>query len=676
MISGTNKEVNVEAFIQAFLDYKDGGKKVETSEGILSQKKQPSELLTPRHSNQSVRTGGVKRQSSNGRGSNSQYAEKNTRMIQAIGSALEPRDMGKFLLRSGPQPKTFPYLTPLQSFDKNMPRPKEMHKKKTEKDTLRIIPFGGLEQVGINCMGFEYNNEIIIVDMGIQFPNEHMHGVGGKIPDISYIKGKKIIAIFITHGHIDHIGAIPQLMRMIGTHVPIYASAMAAELIEGRQKDFKMPLNVRRMTTSTIITAGTHFLIEPFTVDHSIPDSYGLRIHTPVGKFIHTGDWKFDNDPREGVPTTDHDLLKKFGREGVRALLSDSTNAHMTGSSMAEKTVIEPLENIFAQAKGRIFTGTFSSLIGRLNIIIAAAQKNGRKVCFLGRGMQTYVGIAQKLGYLKMAPGVIIEKDEMDKLPDNQQCFCCTGAQGERYAALMRISVGESRDAEFRDGDTVVLSASVIPGNERKLQDLMDLLAEQQVHVHHYRQSKIHSGGHAQEEDVKQMITEIQPEVFIPIYGQRFMLHANKRIAQSMGYKDKDIFVAKNGQIMEFTKDAQKLTNIFASHRITTIDGNMVGFTGEREFLERYQMMQEGVIVINVTPSKTGPKVHIISHGCVDFSALPDLRKLIITEVIELYKHSRKINRSRDEYNKLIRRKVQYLVWKTLAKEPVVIVAS
>lgn len=583
----------------------------------------------------------------------------------------------RFVLKpAGRSPKTFPYLTPKQAFERYIPHPKEHSKVRAAKGVLRVIPFGGCEQVGLNCVGFEYNGRVVLVDLGIQFPDEHMFGVQGRIPDITYLKDKVVDAVFITHGHIDHIGAVPQIMKILGPKVPVYAPAMAKELIEAKMKDYKFPVRMEQYKVNQIIPVGEHFYIEPFTVDHSIPDSCGLRIHTPVGKFIHTGDWKFDNDPRDLHPVTDHDQLKQFGKEGIRALLSDSTNAHLPGSSMAERTVIEPLENIFAGAKGRIFTGTFSSIVDRLQIIIEASEKCGRKVVFLGRGMQTYVTIAKKLGYLKSKPGTLIDMAEADNLPDEQVCICCTGAQGERYAALMRIATGESKDSEFKSGDTVVLSSSVIPGNERKVQELMDLLAEQGVEIHHYRQSNIHSGGHAREEDVKQMIEEIQPEIFVPIYGHRFMLHANADIARGMGYSEERIMIPRNGQIMEFTATDSRLTDYFASHRTVTIDGNMVGYTDEAQMLERYQMSKGGVVIVNMRGGRQTLQVYILTHGFLNMNAMPEFRDILVKEVKEYYAKSQSLNHTRDEMNRAIRKRIQHVIWTQLGKEPVVIVAS
>ena len=637
-------KTNIDEAIKAFLSFKDMSKTGELDRQIKNNKKKTTKIKKIK---------------------NYQKPEKDN------------RNFGHFVLKPNiPAQKVFPYLTPMQSFRKHMPYPKEHHKKQISKGTLRIIPFGGMEQVGLNCIGFEYGNEVVLVDMGIQFPDEHMLGVSGRIPDLSYLADKNVIAVLITHGHIDHIGAIPFLMPMLGQQIPVYAGKMALELMKMRQEDYKKTLNLKEFSRNKLIQIGNFFYCEPFTVDHSIPDSMGLRIHTPVGKFIHTGDWKFDHDPRDNVASTDHQQLKRFGREGVRALLSDSTNAHLTGSSLAEKIVIEPIEAIFEKASGRIITGTFSSIVDRLQIIINTAEKFNRKVALLGRGMLNYFNIAKKLGYIKNKKGTIIDVSQIDKFPDKNICICCTGAQGERYAALMRIATGESKDTEFKVNDTVILSSSVIPGNERKVQELMDILAEQNVAVHHYRQSNVHAGGHAREEDIKTMLKEINPKVFVPIYGNRFMIHSNYEIARKIGYAKEKIFVARNGQIMEFTKDSQKITDYFVSHNMVSLDGFLVGFTMEKEFSERFQMMKEGLLIINIIPQRKLPKVHLISHGFLNFSLLPELKEEIVEKVEEAYLQGKKEKYSRDESNSCIRKRVQNFIWTKIGKQPVVIIAS
>ena len=356
-------------------------------------------------------------------------------------------------------------------------------------------------------------------------------------------------------------------------------------------------------------------------------------------------------------------------------MLSDSTNAHLTGSSLNEKIVIEPLEKIFSKSRGRIITGTFSSIIERLQIIMETAEKFGRKVVLLGRGMNNYYEIAKKLHYIKTQKNTIIEMSEANKLPDSQVCICCTGAQGERYAALMRIATGESNDTHFKYGDTLILSSSVIPGNERKVQELMDIVMEQKVQIHHYRQSHIHAGGHAREEDVKQMISETKPKIFVPIYGNRFMIHANAKIAQSLGYQNKDIFIARNGQIMEFTKTESRLTHIFANHRTISIDGYVIGSANEKTFSERLQLLNNGVLVINLSHKQGNTKAHLLTHGFVDLKEFPEIEKELIELIETLYKRAQGEKKNREEMIKLIRKSMQNTIFKKLGKEPVIIIA-
>lgn len=501
--------------------------------------------------------------------------------------------------------RAFPFITPQQALKKFQPYAE--HKAgPIAPGTLRIIPFGGLEQVGLNCIGFEYEKEILIVDMGIQFADQYQHGTGGSIPDLSYLKGKKIVGLCITHGHIDHIGGIPYAIKQIGRTIPLYATPMAFELIAGKQAEMNAPLsNMRTYNREVPVEIGEHFRVTPFTVDHSIPDSVGLFIETPVGNFVHTGDWKFDKKPLPHRPSTNYDLLESFGNRGVRALLSDSTNAHLKGSSISESEVIESIEDIFAAASGRVITATFSSIIDRVSVIIAAAEKFNRKVVLLGRGMNNYMDIAFKLGYSRPKAGTIISMEEASRLPDDQITICCTGAQGERYAALMRIATGESKDTHLKPTDIVVFSSSVIPGNERNVQGLFDIIYAQGPHIYQYKESEIHAGGHAREEDTKKMIGLIRPEVYMPIYGYPHMLHGNARNAKAMGYDDKHIIVGRNGQIMEFTKENFKITDTYVPHRYMAVDGYTLGISREDTIHDRHQLMVNGVVAVSVA-KKTG----------------------------------------------------------------------
>ena len=293
--------------------------------------------------------------------------------------------------------RAFPFITPAQAY-KKMLGFEELKPVPTPKDTLRIIPFGGVEQVGLNCTGFEINGEILIVDMGVQFADQYQNGINSTIPDLSYVKDKKIAGIVITHGHIDHIGAVPFIVKQLGRNVPMFATSMAYELIAMKQAEMGAPMtNLERINRNVPIQIGENFQIVPFTVDHSIPDSVGLSIETPVGRFIHTGDWKFDKKPLPNRPSTDYDLLGSFGNRGVRALLCDSTNAHLPGSAISEADVVGSIEEIFQKSEHRIITGTFSSIIDRVMLMISTSEKYGRKVVLLGRGMNNYMDIAFKL---------------------------------------------------------------------------------------------------------------------------------------------------------------------------------------------------------------------------------------------------------------------------------------
>ncbi len=390
--------------------------------------------------------------------------------------------------------KSFPFLTPTQALKKFLHIPEE-RAKPLEKGTLRVIPFGGTEQVGLNCMGFEYEDEMIIVDMGLQFADQYQFGINCSIPDLTYCRGKKIVGTCITHGHIDHIGGVYYLMEQLGRNTPLYATAMAYELIKMKQGDMKATLtHLSEYVRYRPIQLGKHFQITPFVVDHSIPDSVGLLIETPVGRFVHTGDWKFDKTPLPNRPSTNYEWIEALGKRGVRGLFSDSTNAHLLGSSISESAVIHSIEEIFEKSSGRVITATFSSIIDRVMLIISTSEKYNRKVVLLGRSMNNYIDIAIKLGYVRPKTGTIISMADAAKLPDDQVTICCTGAQGERYAALMRIVTGESKDTTLKPTDAIIFSSSVIPGNERAVQGLFDLITQQGPKIHHYKESEIHAG--------------------------------------------------------------------------------------------------------------------------------------------------------------------------------------
>ncbi len=589
-----------------------------------------------------------------------------------IQNNLRPWD--SFLFEDSFKPKrSYPFFTPVQALKKFLGNPEE-RVKPLAKETLRIVPFWGMEQVGLNCMGFEYEDEMIIVDMGIQFPDQYQFGINSSLPDITYCRGKKVVGVCITHGHIDHIGWVYYLTEQLGRNTPIYGTAMAYELIKLKQGDMGAALpNLREYTRYEPIQIGKYFQITPFVVDHSIPDSVGLLIETPVGRFVHTGDWKFDKSPLPNRPSTNYEYLETLGKRGVRGLFSDSTNAHLLGSSISESAVVGSMEEIFSKATGRIITATFSSIIDRVMLIISTAEKFNRKVVLLGRSMNNYVDIAIKLGYVRPKAGTIISMADATKLPDDQITICCTWAQGERYAALMRIVTGESRETTLKSDDTIIFSSSVIPGNERAVQWLFDLITQQGPKIHHYKESEIHAGWHAKEEDTKKMITLIQPEYYIPIYGFPHMLRGNTRNAYELWYKKDKVIILKNGKILEFTKDAARETDEYISKKLVTVDGRMVGYTGEKELHDRYQISSQGVLVIGIVKKSSGFAIKYQTVWLPEVEKLPSLEKSLDLAIKEIL---RDISRFKDAaaFTTHVERKACDIYLHEIGKEPKVVV--
>ena len=609
--------------------------------------------------------------------SKSQNGEKKTfrnffQSGKKLSTNLKPGD--SFIYEDSFRPrKTYPFLTPQQALKKHL-HSHEERVKHLKKGTFRVIPFGGTEQVGLNCMGFEYEDEMIIVDMGVQFGDQYQMGINCSIPDISYCKGKKVVGVCITHGHIDHIGGVYYLMEQLGRNTPIYAPAMAYELIQLKQTDMKAPLTkMIEYVRYRPVQIGKYFQITPFVVDHSIPDSLGLLIETPVGRFVHTGDWKFDQNPLPHRPSTNYEWLEAVGKRGVRALFSDSTNAHLVGSSISESEVINSMEEIFKKAPARIITATFSSIIDRVMLIIATAEKFNRKVVLLGRSMNNYIDIAIKLGYVRPKPGTIISMSEANKLPDNQVTICCTGAQGERYAALMRIVTGEYRETNLKEDDTIIFSSSVIPGNERAVQGLFDLITQQGAKIHHYKESEIHAGGHAREEDTKKMIRLINPEYYVPIYGFPHMLRGNARNAYDMGYPKEKVPILKNGKILEFTADGMRETEQYAPHKLTTIDGKMVGYTTEKELHDRLQISAQGVLVVAISKKSGNYHIKYSTVGLPPVGNIPNLERHLDTALRDILKDLSRF-KDAEAFAKYAERKVGDIVLHNIAKEPKVVI--
>lgn len=493
---------------------------------------------------------------------------------------------------------------------------------RTDAPKLKIAVLGGLEEVGRNCTMFEYENDIIIVDMGLQFPEEDMPGIDYIIPNMGYLRGKEknLKGVIISHAHLDHIGAIPHLIPALG-YPPIYGLPLTNAIIKKRQEDYKdlKPLNIHNLNLNDKLRLG-HFELEFFHLNHNIPDTMGIVIRTPEAVVVHTGDWKFDYQPVGEAPA-DLQRIAQIGAQGVTCLMSDSTNASQPGHQLSESEISTNLVDLIEKAPGRIILGTFSSLLSRIKQIIEISEKLGKIVALDGYSMKSNVEIAKELGYMKFSPKTLIDLKNIDQYPANKVVIICTGAQGEKNASLMRIASGEHKIVRLVQGDTVVFSSSVIPGNERTVQRLKDTLFRKGAEVVHYQMMDVHAGGHARADDVKLMIRLLNPKYFVPIEGNHFLLHYNGKVARSMGFTAENIFIADNGQVMEFQKGVGVLTKNKVSADYVFVDG--LGVSDETNIVlrDRQVLAEDGMIVVIATvDSKTGHLIQnpdIISRGFV-----------------------------------------------------------
>jgi len=513
--------------------------------------------------------------------------------------------------------------------------------KREKEQNIRVIPLGGLGEVGRNMMLLEYENSILIIDMGFRMPGEDMPGIDYIIPNISYLKGKNknILGVVFTHGHYDHIGAVPYLMERIG-NPPIFASALTQGIILKRQEDFpyQPKLEAIGVQNGSKIQLGP-FKIEFFRQNHNIPDNLGLFIQTPIGNIIDTSDFKFDNSPVNDLPT-DFEKLRSFSRRGVLLLMSDSTGAENEGHSLSERTIIENLDEIFKNTKGRIIAATFASLINRIQQIITLSEKYGRKVVVEGFSMKTNVEISKILGFIKSRKDTLIRAKEAGRYHDSRVTILCTGAQGEGQAVLMRIANKEHSFFELKKGDTVIFSSSVIPGNERTVQVLKDEFYRQGCIVYHYKMMDIHAGGHAQQEELKEMIKILRPRFFLPIHGQYSMLVNHGNLAKSAGIPEKNIVIAENGQVINLNRNKISIEKKRIEANYIMVDGLGVGDVGEVVLRDRHSLAKDGMFVIIVVIDKLTGKVKgspdIISRGFVYLRESKELLRETRKKTIDL----------------------------------------
>lgn len=484
---------------------------------------------------------------------------------------------------------------------------------------LSIIPLGGLGEIGKNMLVVRYGENILLIDSGLSFPEEEMLGIDIVIPDITYLVENKHLlrGIFLTHGHEDHIGSLPYVLRQI--NAPVYGTKLTLGLLGNKLKEHNIN-NVKLHTVKARDTVQTGpFKVEFIKVSHSIPDAVALAIHTPVGTVVHTGDFKIDQTPVDGE-VTDFYKLAQLGEKGVLVALSDSTNVERAGFTLSEKMVGQTFDETFRQAKERIIVATFASNVHRLQQVITSAHKFGRKVVVIGRSMLNVVDIAYELGYLQIPKGTLIDLDEVNSVPNNKLVMLCTGSQGEPMSALTRIAMSDHKQVEILPGDTVIISATPIPGNEKLVARVIDMLFKRGANVIYESVSGIHVSGHPSQEELKLMLNLLKPKFFIPVHGEHRMLVKHAELAKEMGIHSRNVFVAENGMVLEFTKKHGRVAGRVPAGRVL-VDGLGVGDVGNIVLRDRKQLSQDGILIVVVTMSKdtgtvaAGPD--IVSRGFV-----------------------------------------------------------
>jgi len=541
---------------------------------------------------------------------------------------------------------------------------------------LKIIPLGGLGEVGKNMNLLEYDGQAIMIDCGLMFPGSDMPGINLVIPDITFLEENPglLKAIFITHGHEDHIGAIPFVIRTLD--VPIYATELTGAFIRNKLK--RTPgLSPKDIDLITIadgdnITVGP-FTLEPFRVSHSIPDAVGFIIHTPVGTVVHTGEYKFDPQPYSGI-TIDEDRLRTLGDTGVLALMSDSTNAERLGFTASEQTVTQNLEEIFQETKSRIIVSTFASNIYRIQMVADLAMKHNRKVIFVGRSIVDNARIARDLGYLNIPDDIIVPADRVNQLPNSQVTIICTGTQGERNSALVRMANGEHNIVDIMRGDTVIISATTIPGNEELVNRTLDNLFRQGANVIYQAIKPVHVSGHASREGQKKMLSLVRPKFFIPIQGEYRMLVLHAQLADEIEQSPQKTIVVENGQVISIVpEDAFTVETVPAGH--VFVDGLGVGDIGSVVLRDRHNLSRDGfvtcVIAIDEDTGELVDGPDLVSRGFVyvkDNEGMLDEAADIVVELLETLGH----NAHPDTISEAIHEKLSAFFYRRTHRRPMI----
>ena len=492
---------------------------------------------------------------------------------------------------------------------------------------LNIIPLGGLGEIGKNMTVFKYGDDIIVVDAGLAFPEDDMLGIDLVIPDISYLTENKdkIRAIFLTHGHEDHIGALPYVLKKLD--LPVYGTALTLGILQGRLKQNGVSSSqLKTVQPGEFIRAGS-FKVEFIRVNHSIPDAVAMAIHTPLGVVLHTGDFKIDQTPVDGQ-VTQFSKLAELGNQGVLMLLADSTNVERPGYTPSEKIVGKTFDEEFRYAKSRIIVATFSSNVHRIQQVVESAARYNRKVAIIGRSMVNVVNIATELGYLNIPEGTLIEIDETNNYRPEQVVIITTGSQGEPMSALTRMAMSDHKKVGIVPGDTVIISATPIPGNEKGVSRTIDHLFRLGAEVIYEKSLGVHVSGHASQEEIKLMHNLLRPKFFMPVHGEYRMLVKHSKLAQSLGMAKENIVIADNGSVVEVTKDSVGINGKVTAGKVL-VDGLGVGDVGNIVLRDRRQLSQDGILIVVVTIDKQDCSVvagpDIVSRGFVYVREADDL---------------------------------------------------
>jgi ribonuclease J len=508
---------------------------------------------------------------------------------------------------------------------------------------LKIIPLGGLGQIGKNMMVLEYDGHLLIIDAGLMFPENEMLGIDIVIPDMSYVLERKdqVLGIIVTHGHEDHIGALPYLLAQL--KAPVYATRLTQGLIEVKLRESRINDVERHVIAPGDVLPLGPFRIEFFHVNHSIPDGVGLAVETDVGLIMHSGDFKLDSTPVDGQPT-DFAKLADLGRRKVLLLLSDSTNAETPGYTPSERTIDRIFQDIFAHAEGRVIVATFASNISRIQQVIATAHKYGRYAAVAGRSMSNNVRMAMDLGYLKVPDNCLLSIDDIQHLPENQVAIACTGSQGEPTSALVRMARNEYQPVSLMPGDSVIVSSTPIPGNEELINRTLNNLFRLGADVFYDELLDVHVSGHASQEELKLMLNMVQPKFFVPIHGEYRHLVLHARLAEQVGIPRQNIFVMESGQMLELDSQSAQIVGK-VSDEYVLVDGLGVGDIGEVVLEDRRLLSRNGFLVVTLVMERgtgrvlSGPE--IISRGFVHVSESEELLDKAKAEVLKAVKNGR-----------------------------------